>query len=190
MPEDLTPKLHELRYLKRMLPKLKAQSQSKSPKVFVPKGFIDPIPCVICATEFDRYNHGKEKFEHCASCRDKLAGGQACCLCKVGADGLFDGRYCFVSPEDHPMAKALAGKIIAVDPMLMQNLLLKKQCATLDDEYVVEHCPKCHDESVRKRGDGEPENYAVVQWDCGKCEETVKNVGKPLYFDRNLMPVE
>jgi hypothetical protein len=122
---DLTPKLHELRFLKSKIPQLRRNAAKQSKKLVV-NGMVDPIPCVICGTTFDRYNHGKEKHENCRSCRSKLESGQTCLISLVDAKGFYDGRYAWVQSDGTPMAEKLKGLVIGVKPTTMDKILGKK----------------------------------------------------------------
>lgn len=160
---------------------------AKAGKKILVKGMVDPIPCVICGTMFERYRSDGVKHENCAGCRSKLEEGQVCIISKLTRDGVYDGRYAFLTPDDSPVAQAMVGKVIAVDPLTMTHIILKQRMASLESGYVIEYCPNCHNDEVRKRGDGEPADCLLVQWDCGKCEK--KEVGDPKYFDGNMSPL-
>jgi hypothetical protein len=189
MSEDLTPKPHELRFLKAMLPQLKRKAQSKAKKLYVRNGMIDPVPCVICGAVFDRYNSGKEKHENCISCRKKLEAGQTCVICKVGATGLVDGRFAWIMPDDHPMAQKMAGRVIGVNAQTMDMIKLKEKFADLPDDEIIQICPKCKKETQLKREVDEPQEVVLATWPCPACiiEGLMQN--EPLYFDENLNPV-
>jgi rubredoxin len=187
--DDLTPKLHELRFLKKMLPQLKRQAQSKGKKLYVRNGMIDPVPCVICGYTFDRYNSGKEKHENCPACRKKLESGQTCLLCKVDKSGLYDGRYAWLAGNDHPAARQMAGKVIGVDAQTMDSIVLKEKLAELPDGDVIQICPKCKKEEQLKREVDEPPETALVTWPCESCIIAGATQGVPEYFDANMNPI-
>jgi hypothetical protein len=189
MNEDLTPKLHELRFLKKMLPQLKRKAQSKAKKLYVRNGMIDPVPCVHCGEMFDRYNGGGEKHENCIGCRKKLEAGQTCVICKVGKDGLYDGRYAWLSGNDHPAAQQMAGKVIGVDANTMDSIILKEKLAELPDGDVIQICPKCKKETQLKREVDEPLEVVLATWPCSDCIMGGLTQDEPLYFDKNLNPV-
>jgi hypothetical protein len=189
MSEDLTPKLHELRFLKAMLPQLKRKAQTKSKKLYVRNGMIDPVPCVICGVMFDRYNSGKEKHQNCPSCRKKLEGGQTCVICKVGRNGLYDGRHAWLTPDDHPMAQQMAGKVIGVESEFMDSIILKDKLAGLPDDEIIQICPKCKKETQLKREVDERQEVALATWPCEDCIVEGLTQDEPLYFDKDLNPV-
>jgi len=187
--DDLTPKLHELRFLKAMLPQLKRKAASKSKKLYVRNGMIDPVPCVICGVMFDRYNGGKEKHENCIGCRKKLESGQTCVICKVGANGLVDGRFAWLTPDDHPAAQQMAGKVIGVESHFMDAIILKQKLAELPDDEIIQICPKCKKETQLKREVDEPPETVLVTWPCESCIIAGATQDMPEYFDGNMNPI-
>ena len=189
MNEDLTPKLHELRFLKSHLSQLKRMSQSKSKKLYIRNGMIDPMPCVICGDTFDRYNSGKEKHENCITCRKKLEAGQTCVICKVGANGLVDGRFAWLAGNDHPAAQQMAGKVIGVDANTMDAIILKDKLAELPDDEIIQICPKCKKETQLKREVDEPPETVLVTWPCESCIIAGATQDMPEYFAGTMNPI-
>jgi len=185
--DDLTPKLHELRFLKKVLPKLKRQAQSKGKKLYVRNGMIDPVPCVICGTIYDKYSGGNPiKHENCPSCRKKLEGGQTVLVCLVDGKGLYDGRYAFIESDNNQTAQKMAGQVIGVTPETMDLIELKQKLAELSEGQYIQICPKCKKEEVM--GGNIPINHSLVQWPCPDC--ATKENSQVFYFDKNMNPIE
>jgi hypothetical protein len=182
--KDLTPKLHELRFLAAKRGELKKQAASNGKKILV-KGLVDPVPCVICGVVYDRYNHGKDKFENCAGCRAKLASGDTVLICKVNAQGLVDGRYLWLESNLSPnsaIVKGMAGKVIGVMPATMDLMIARKEGKAIK---VV--CPNCNDEMFAVRDtEVDPDGAVMARCLCSKCrgDTPLTEIGVT-YFDKD-----
>jgi len=189
--KGLTPSATDLAFLKKNSKKLHKQGASKGKKLYVKKGMIDPMPCIVCAEIYDKYNSGALiKHEYCPTCRGKLESGMVALVCRIGSNGLYDGRYAFMVPDDHPMAQKLKGTIVGVDSVTMDSIILKNKFYDLAGDEVIQICPKCKCKKVEKRDADEPVNVVLVQYLCENCGIEGETATEPLYFDANLNPVE
>lgn len=117
------PTSAELSFLKAKAPQLRQQAQRKNGKIIRPPGMIDPMPCVICGSVYDKYNNGSVvKHETCPECRRKLASGMACVVCRVDRTGIYEGRYAFLQPDENKLAQQLSGQVIPVSPETMDEI--------------------------------------------------------------------
>src|SRR5450432_1450529 len=92
--KGLTPTTNQLRLLKAKMPQMRGKAAKSGKKILV-KGMVDPIPCVICGTMFERYRSDGVKHESCSGCRSRLEQGQVCIISKLTRDCVYDGRYAF-----------------------------------------------------------------------------------------------
>lgn len=173
-----TPNFKELAFLRKNLKGLKAQSgNGHGKKLFIPKGMIDPKPCVICGEVYDRYAIGaKEKHENCPSCRKKLASGMSVVICKVGANGLVDGRYAFMEHDGSEIGEKLAGQIIGIMPHEMDLMQAQAEGRTIKLR-----CPGCGFNETIVKAEHEPEEAVAVEALCPKCRDESSPV--PVYFN-------
>lgn len=163
--EGKTPSLPQLALLRNNRKKLRAKAASSGKKI-ITKGMVDPQPCVICGTIYEKYRSGDEpKPENCRSCQGKLNSGQCCVVCKVSADGLYDGRYLFLEPStENGLAKNLVGKIVPCTVRTMDLLMAKKE-----GNVITVRCQVCGFSEIVPKSESDPKNAVVIESKCPDC---------------------
>lgn len=175
-----TPSISQLSLLRNNRKKLKAKADVAGKKI-ITNGMVDPQPCVVCATIYERYRQNGSKPENCRGCQAKLDAGQCCVVCKVSADGLYDGRYIFLEPNsDNILVKNMVGQIVPCTAQTMDLLLARKE-----GKVIIIRCHGCGFNEEVVKGENDPKEAVTIQSLCPDCRPDKFVPAAVVYLDKD-----
>lgn len=173
-----TPSISQLALLRSNRKKLVAKAAVAGKKI-IRNGLVDPVPCVICGTTYERYRSDGSKPQNCRACQSKLDSGQCCVICKVGENGIYDGRYVFLEPSiDNILVKGMVGAIVPCTSHTMDLLIARKE-----GRVITIKCTQCGFVDEVVKSDSDPKDAVVIQSLCPDCRPDKLKPSQVIYLN-------